>query len=115
MTTRPLYPGGRASALPHAAGTAYPGDGHIDHPDYDLTARLRAVRASGDEALRAIEEYDPNFGLKLSACSDKDGADRLLDDWLSSRVDVLKHTQAELRRVWEHARLLGGSQGNASP
>ncbi len=77
MTTRPLYPKGRASAL-----------WSTRRPDYDLIAHLRNVRASGDEAMRAAEEYDPNFGLKLSACFDKNEADRLLDDWLSHRVAV---------------------------
>jgi hypothetical protein len=102
MTTRPLYPKGRASA-PSSAMGSYP-DGHVGRPDYNLIARLRAVRALGDEAMRAAEEYDPDFTLKLSACFVKDHADRLLDDWLSHRVAVLIRTQAELRRVWENAR-----------
>jgi hypothetical protein len=82
---------------------SYP-DGHAARPDYDLIAHLRAVRALGDEAMTATEEYDPNFALKLSACFIKDDADRLLDAWLSQRVAVLRRTQAELRRVWENAR-----------
>jgi hypothetical protein len=101
MTTRPLYPKGRASAPPFTAGASP--DGHAGRPDYDLIARLRAVRASGDEAMTAAEEYDPNFALKLSACSIEDDADRLLDAWLSQRVAVLRRTQAVLRRVWQDA------------
>ncbi len=111
MTTRPLYPNGRASALPSGAS---PGSG-TGRTDYELVTRLRAIRVSGDDALRAAEEYDPNFGLKLSACSEKNDADRLLEEWLSHRVAILKRTQAEFRRVWEDARLSSGSQGNASP
>ena len=102
MTTRPLYPKGRASAPPFTVGASP--DGHAGRPDYDLIARLRAVRASGDEAMTAAEEYDPNFALKLSACFIEDDADRLLDTWLSRRVAVLRRTQAELRRVWQDAR-----------
>jgi hypothetical protein len=102
MTTRPLYPQGRASA-PSSAMGCYP-DGRAGRPDYDLIVRLRAVRALGDEAMTAAEEYDPNFALKLSACFIKDDADRLLDEWLSHRVAVLRRTQAEFRRVRENAR-----------
>jgi hypothetical protein len=94
MTMQQLYPKGRASALWSAHRT-----------DYDLVAHLREVRASGDRAMGAAEEYDPNFGLKLSACFNEDQADRLLDEWFSHRVAVLKRTQARLRRVWEVARL----------
>jgi hypothetical protein len=54
--------------------------------------------------MTAAEEYDPNFALKLSACFNEDDADRLLDQWLSHRVAVLRRTQAEFRRVWHDAR-----------
>lgn len=102
MTTRPLYPQGRASA-PSSAMGCHP-DGRAGRPDYDLIGRLRAIRALGDEAMTAAEEYDPNFALKLSACFNEDDADRLLDQWLSHRVAVLRRTQAEFRRVWHDAR-----------
>jgi hypothetical protein len=102
MTTRPLYLQGRASA-PSSGMGCHP-DGRAGRPDYDLIIRLRAIRALGDEAMTAAEEYDPNFALKLSACFIEDDADRLLDAWLSRRVAVLRRTQAELRRVWQDAR-----------
>lgn len=96
MTTHPLYPQGRASALPSASG---------EHPaptDYELVKRLRYVRADGDEAMTAVEEFDPDFSLKLSACGDPAAADALLADWLRHRTEVLERTQRRLRETWQH-------------
>lgn len=94
MATRPLYPHGRASAL-GPAGT------HPGKTDYDLVAHLRAIRADGDEAMTAAEEYDPNFSLKLAACTDAAEAESLLAAWLKRRVDTLTQTQGELRHAWQ--------------
>ncbi len=96
MTGRLLYPHGRASALP---GGTHPGK-----LDYDLVAHLRAVREDGDEAMIAAEEYDPNFSLKLSECTDDAAAEALLGAWLERRAAVLRRTQDELRRTWREAR-----------
>jgi hypothetical protein len=100
----PLYRKGRASALWSTRRT-----------DYDLVANLRGARSAGDAAMRAAEEYDPNFALKLSACFDKGQADRLLDDWLLRRVAVLKRTQLKLRQLWERGRFLNGARRTAPP
>ena len=97
MTTRPLYPHGRASALP-------PSVTHPGKPDYDLVAHLRAIRADGDEAMTATEEYDPNFSLKLAACTEAAEAESLLTGWLQRRIEALTRTQAELRQAWQHAQ-----------
>ena len=97
MTTRPLYPHGRASTLAPAAT-------HPGRTDYDLVAHLRAIRADGDEAMTAAEEYDPDFSLKLAACTDATEAATVLAAWLARRVDTLTRTQAELRQAWQQAR-----------
>lgn len=96
MTTRPLYPHGRASTL--GPGGTRPGK-----TDYDLVTHLRAIRTDGDEAMTAAEEYDPDFSLKLAACTDAAEAERLLAAWLERRVDTLTRTQAELRQAWQQA------------
>ena len=96
MTTHPLYEHGRTSALP---GGDRPG-----RPDYDLVAHLRAVRTAGDEAMTAVEEYDPDFSLKLSNCRSLEAAEALLAEWLDRREAALRHTQAELHRVWVEAQ-----------
>lgn len=103
MTSNPHYPTGRASA-PTADVGIVTQDGHIPRPDYDLIERLRAVRANGDEAMQAAEQYDPNFSLKLSACEAPGDAEALLDAWLDHRVAALRRTQSELRRVWQEGR-----------
>jgi hypothetical protein len=72
-------------------------------PDYALIARLRAIREEGDEALAAVERYDSDFSLKLYACIEEAAAERLLDDWLGRRVDVLRRTQGHLREIWKAA------------
>jgi hypothetical protein len=90
---RPHYAHGRASAP-----TANP-----RRTDYDLIAHLRNIRREGDEAMWAIEEYDPNVGIKLSSCADDAAAERLLDAWLARRVAALKKTQSRLRKVWKAA------------
>ena len=95
MTSRPLYPHGRASALA-------PSGTHSGKPDYDLVARLHSIRAGGDEAMTAVEQYDPNFSLKLVACKDAAEAGTLLAAWLQRRVDALTRTQPELRLACQH-------------
>lgn len=96
MTSRPLYPGGRASALT--------GVSHAGRTDYDLVSHLRAIRTDGDEAMFAVERYDPDFSLKLAASSGADAAEKLLAEWLERRIAMLKRTQTELRRVWSEAK-----------
>jgi|GEM_PF-5246098 len=90
MTTE-HYQGGRASAL---SGTT----------NYQLVEHLRSLRESGHSAMWAVEEYDPNFSLKLAATSDEASADALLAEWLQRRVDVLTRTQNELRITWRDAQ-----------
>lgn len=97
MADKPLYPSGRASAFSGGDRT----DGSID---YALIKRLRAIRASGDLALRAAEQYDPDFSIKLSNCIVPGHAEALLTEWLNKRAAVLDRTQAELRRVWTEAQ-----------
>lgn len=99
MTTRPLYPRDRASAPVDDPGGKRPG-----YSDYDLIAQLRAVRDEGNEAMTAAEQYDPDFGIKLSSCANEAEAEQLLDEWLARRVDVLRRTRAHLRQVWKAAR-----------
>lgn len=99
MTTRPPHLHVRASALltDHS-------DTHRGKPNYDLIAHLRSIRAGGDEAMAAVETYDPNFSLKLAACSDLKEAEVLLAAWLLRRVNTLTRTQAELRRIWRETQ-----------
>jgi len=94
MTEHPHYAQGRARA---------PTNNQLGRPDYDLIAHLRSIRKDGDEAMWAVEEYDPNVGIELSSCTDEAAAERLLDAWLARRLDALKQTQSELRRVWKAA------------
>ena len=103
MTTRPLYPHRRASTLP--AGQ------QVGKPDYDLVAHLRTMRVNGDEAMTAVEQYDPHFSIKLSACMMADDAEALLAAWFERRVSVLLRTQEELRHAWQSAR----QDGRQSP
>ncbi len=56
MIIRPLYTRGRASAP-----MTGPDGGRPCRPDYDLIAHLRPIRAEGDEAMTAVEQYDPDF------------------------------------------------------
>ena len=100
MTGRSHYPQGRASA---------PTTSQLGGPDYDLIAHLRSIRKDGDEAMWAVEEYDPNVGIELSSCTDEAAAERLLDAWLARRMDALKRTQSELRRVWKAAHVEPGA------
>jgi hypothetical protein len=99
MITRPLYPLGRPSAH-----MGHPGGKRSSRPDYDLIAQLRRIRAEGDEAMTAAEQYDPDFAIKLSSCTDEAEANQLLHQWLIRRMDVLKLTQARLRHVWQTTR-----------
>ena len=94
MTHRPHYASGRASA---------PICNQSGRPDYDLIAYLRAIRKESDDAMWAVEEYDPNVGIELSSCKDEAAAERLLDAWLARRLDALKQTQSKLRQVWKAA------------
>ena len=96
MSTHPLYAHGRASALPNSER---PG-----RPEYDLIARLRAVRQQGDESMTAAEEFDPDFSIKLSNCATDEEAETLLTSWLEHRTGVLRQTQDALRETWRHAR-----------
>lgn len=89
------YKEGRASAL---SGTT----------NYELVERLRTLRESGDAAMWAAEEYDPNFSLKLAAALDEASADALLAEWLQRRLDVLTRTRNELRAAWHDARPAAG-------
>jgi hypothetical protein len=105
MTTRPLYPRGRLSVPvsgPHGERPV--------HIDQNLIGQLREARAQGDEALTAAEQFDPDFSVKLSACTREDDAQHLLDEWFEHRVTVLKQTQSHFRRLWEAAR----AEGNTS-
>ena len=106
MTWRQLYPAGRASALCNPLKKA-------PLPSPDLIDHLRAVRESGDRAMTAVEQYDPDFSLKLSACTDEAAAERLLEDWLARRFAVLKRTQSDLRKVWRTAHSTGRPEGQA--
>lgn len=103
MTTRPLYPRGRLSAPIASRGSGLD-DARPSRVDYDLIARLRDAREQGDGAMAAVEKYDPNFAIKLSSCAEEEEAERLLDAWLSRRVDVLKRIQGHLREVWNAGR-----------
>ena len=98
MTTRPLYEHGRASSLGHAPGE------HPGRTDYDLVQHLRAIRESGDEAMTAAEQYDPDVCLHLSACHAEAEVDKVLAEWLERRLAVLKRTSVEFKRVWTNAR-----------
>lgn len=89
---------GRLSAPIHNPLGEKPG-----RPDYALIAHLRAIRQEGDEAMAAVERYDPDFSVKLYACLEEKAAENLLDDWFARRVDVLKRTQEHLREVWKAA------------
>jgi hypothetical protein len=99
MITRPLYPRGRLSAP-----VSGPHGERLVHIDRDLIGRLREARAQGDEAMTAAEKFDPDFSVKLSACTREDDAQRLLDGWFVHRVNVLKQIQSHFRRLWEAAR-----------
>ena len=105
MTHHRHYGHGRASA---------PTDNRPGHPDNNLIAQLRNIRKQGDEAMWAAKEYDPNFGIERSSCLDDAAAERLLDTWLTSRLDALKRTQSELRRVWKAAHVEPGAVKHTS-
>ena len=96
MTTHSLYRHGRVSALPTG--------GQGGRADYQLVEKLRAIREQGDEAMTALEQYDPEFSLKLAACREPADAEALLADWLGRRTDALKRTEAELLRLWREAQ-----------
>ena len=99
MTARPLYPRGRLSAP-----VSGPHGEHPVHIDHQLICRLRDARAEGDEALTAAEHYDPDFSVKLSACTREADANELLEEWFERRIAVLKQTQAHFRRLWDEAQ-----------
>lgn len=99
MASRTLYPRGRLSVPvsgPH-------GERHV-HFDHSLIAHLREARTQGDNAMTAAEQYDPDFSVKLSACTEEADANRLLDEWLEHRLAVLKRTQGHLRDLWHEAQ-----------
>lgn len=77
---------------------------HADHATrvtaYGLIETLRSIRAQGTVDMTAIDAYDPDFSVKLSACSKQSEAEQLLDDWLARRMSVLKHTRNSLLRSW---------------
>jgi len=92
--THELYATGRAEALPHTP------DSNPPPPDYALVRRLRAVRDEGQEAMSALEHYDPNFSLRLSECEDEAAAIGHLKDWLERRVTVLEQCRSRLEETW---------------
>lgn len=98
MEDENLYPRGRLGAP--VAGPHGERPVHLDHV---LVERLRAIRVKGDEAMTAAEQYDPDFSVKLSACTQEADAAKLLTEWLERRITVLKKTQAELKHVWHKA------------
>ena len=71
---------------------------------HELIAELRAIRVEGNEALAAIERFDPDLSVKLSTCTDEKDAQSLLDEWLRRRVDALEGTHKRLLEVWRHGR-----------
>lgn len=102
MAEHPSYSKGRLSA-PITASVGVDGAHHdVSRPSYDLIHTLRAIRREADDAMTAVEEYDPDFSVKLSACVDQAQATLLLDEWLSRRVSMLTAAQARLRQAWEH-------------
>lgn len=108
MEDENLYPRGRLGAP-----VAGPHGERLANLDHALIARLRAVRVEGDEAMTAAEQYDPDFSVKLSACTREADASKLLTDWLERRITVLKKTQAELKHVWQEA-IEGGLRDSAT-
>lgn len=81
------YKAGRVSAL---SGST----------NYKLVEQLRSIRESGDAEMFAVEEYDPNFSLKLAEATDPAAANALLVEWLRHRTEVLQRTQGKLRDAW---------------
>lgn len=98
MTCHPVYPS-RLSA---------PVSGpHGERPiviDHKLISQLREARELGDNSMTAIEQWDPDFSVKLSACSKESDAQELLDKWLSLRLGVLKGVQQNLYQIWRAAQ-----------
>ena len=99
MAARPLYPRGRLSVP--VSGPR--GERHV-RLDHNLISRLREARGQGDDAMTAAEQYDPDFSVKLSACTEEADANRLLDEWLEHRLAILKRTQEHLRHLWQEAQ-----------
>lgn len=89
-TREQLYPHYRLSAKSTSA-----------QAPYALIEKLRSVREDGFRDIEAAEHYDPDFSLHLAACTTPEDAEHLLTQWLEHRTNVLRATQAELRRVWQ--------------
>lgn len=90
--------------LPHGRASAHTDIIRPGRPDYKLITSLRSVRADGDAAMAAAEEYDPDFPVKLSNCTKSEDLEALLSAWLAKRLKTLEHTQAKLRQVWLNAQ-----------
>ena len=70
--------------------------------------RLRAARAYGDETMTAVEQYDPDFCLRLSACTTQADADMVVQDWFERHLAGLKRTGETFKRVWGETRRQAG-------
>ncbi len=68
----------------------------------DFRLFLHPIRAGGDEVMTAVEQYAPNFSLKLVACTNAAEAETLLTLWLQRGVNALTRTQEELRLACQH-------------
>lgn len=87
---RDHYKSGRASAF-------------SGNTNYELVEHLRTLRESGDAAMFAVEEYDPDFSLKLAEAADATSAEGLLSEWLKRRINVLEQTRQKMREAWKQA------------
>lgn len=94
----PLYGRGRLSApIPNLSHRENQG---TTTTNYELIEELRSIRKQGEIDLLAIENYDPDFSVKLSACALESESETLLGHWLDRRLSVLKKTQQDLRTAW---------------
>ena len=83
-----------------------------------MIERLRAIRRQDDVDMTAIESYEPDALVKLSACETSEHATTPLDDWPSCRVESLKLTRERLCRQWRRdaarqGRTAGSEDGSA--
>ena len=99
MTTRALYQRGRRSAP-----ITDPNKPKSGRTKYDLIEKLRHVRNANDEAMTAIDEYNPDLCVNLSACTTEEDAEKLLNEWLARRHEILSDTQTRLRTLWRAAQ-----------
>jgi len=67
--------------------------------NHSLVERLREICASSDTALLAATRYNENFEFKLAECDNQASRERLISDWLQSRIDILQRTARDLKRV----------------